>query len=462
MKTSIAVSQSVYVGDRRLDASFHTSYGIQAKNHLKEWSRKYNGKIDRLSDVANLFNGPRFPRFYVKDFERGIPFLSSSDMLQADLTDIKRLSLQRTPKALLQSIEIKQGWTLISCSGTIGNCVYVRQDMDGMTGSQHIMRVAPTSNIPPGYLFTFLSGDTGYNLLTQGTYGAVIQHIEPHHIKNLPIPRLNATTEERIHQLIERSANLWVQASEYLKQAQKPFGFIDNKEVLFFSPHDFDLSIIKASDLNDRLGGYYHSKIYRNIEQKIRSGRHKELRELSTRIFAPPLFKHIYLNNPNQYPFLTGGELANRQFTDIKYLSTKGVKNINDYVVKDGWVAVYRHGQYESMLGTSFLIDKRLDNFCLSDLVIRVVLDKSIISPEYVFAFLSTKAGKLLIKRLATGRSIPFVTEKSLATLPIPILDNMTIESISNLVRSAYDLRMQSLQLEDEAKRILNDELSIK
>src|SRR5690606_20606729 len=84
---------------------------------------------------------------------------------------------------------------------------YVRPDMVGMACSEHVLRVVPnSSHIPPGYLYAFLSSRYGVPLVVSGTYGAIIQHIEPEHVADLPVPRFESHIELRIHELIEASA----------------------------------------------------------------------------------------------------------------------------------------------------------------------------------------------------------------------------------------------------------------
>ncbi len=75
---------------------------------------------------------------------------------------------------------------MITCSGTIGRMTYVRPDMDGIWSSQDVLKVVPNPEcIPPGYLYAFLSSRYGVPLVVSGTYGAIIQHIEPEHIADL-------------------------------------------------------------------------------------------------------------------------------------------------------------------------------------------------------------------------------------------------------------------------------------
>ncbi|WP_419650104.1 hypothetical protein, partial [Thiolapillus sp.] len=64
---------------------------------------------------------------------------------------------------------------------------YARPDMDGVACSEHVMRVVPNESlIKPGYLYAYLSSRFGVPIVVSGTYGAIIQHIEPHHIAELP------------------------------------------------------------------------------------------------------------------------------------------------------------------------------------------------------------------------------------------------------------------------------------
>jgi len=244
--------EHLYGSGLRLDASYHASEGVKALRFVQRWARRLPSlprqhaglirdasgtyearRVDRLADLAEIFNGPRFSRVYVTTSAHGIPFLSSSDMLKADLSDVKLLSRSRTRKDLLEAIRLERGWTLVSCSGTLGNSVYVRADMEGMAASQHIMRVAPkTHTVPSGYLYAFLSSELGYALFTKGAYGAVVQHIEPRHIADVPVPRLEPAAEQRIHELIERAAALRGEASTELRDAQQAI----NLEVGFASP----------------------------------------------------------------------------------------------------------------------------------------------------------------------------------------------------------------------------------
>lgn len=138
---------------RRLDSSPYLSGAFEAKVILEKLSAKKQALHEvTKGGLKGIFNGPRFSRNYVEDPEYGLPFLGSTDILAADLSNLPLLSKKQV--ASHPELLIYEGWTLITCSGTIGRMVYSRSDMTGMAGSQHFMRVVPDPDkILPGYLY---------------------------------------------------------------------------------------------------------------------------------------------------------------------------------------------------------------------------------------------------------------------------------------------------------------------
>ena len=187
---------------RRLDCNPYLSGGFEAKVLLN----KLDAKKQRLNEVTErIIHAGRESRKYVTDPEQGVPFLGSTDILAADLSWLPLLSKKQVDKNPLFTIQ--EGWTLITRSGTIGRMAYARPDMAGMACSEHVLRVVPDrTKILPGYLYAYLSSRFGVALIVSGTYGSIIQHLEPNHIADLPVPRLGDALEEKIHNLIAEAA----------------------------------------------------------------------------------------------------------------------------------------------------------------------------------------------------------------------------------------------------------------
>jgi hypothetical protein len=205
---------------RRLDSRPYMSGAVEARVLLEKLpAQKIPLKTLTAGYSGGIYNGPQFVRRYVDDPAYGVPFLTSSTMLLSDFSKVGLLSKNDAFSPKLDYLRLEEGMTLISCSGTIGRMVYARPDMAGMWSSQDILKVVPDpAKILPGYLYAYLSSRFGVPLVVEGTYGAVIQHIEPHHIADLPVPRLGEEIEQAAHEGIDRAAQL---RSAYQRQVRE-------------------------------------------------------------------------------------------------------------------------------------------------------------------------------------------------------------------------------------------------
>ena len=203
---------------RRLDCGPYMSGAIEARELLSKLKTMPMHKLTARHD-GGIYNGPQFVRNYVTDPEFGVPFLTTSSMLHSDLSTLPLLRKADALSSKLRYLEIKEGMTLITCSGSIGRMAYSRKSMEGAWSNQDIMKVVANPDaILPGYLHAYLASRFGVPLIVSGTYGAVIQHIEPHHIADLPVPRLKKI-EEQVHDLIQQAADELSESSSLMVSA---------------------------------------------------------------------------------------------------------------------------------------------------------------------------------------------------------------------------------------------------
>ena len=211
MKTGYIHRKSMNPCGLRFDSSYHLSDGVAVKRVIA--SSPYPlMPIEKAAD--RIFIGGRARRVYVKDREHGIPFLSSSDILQADLEAVKLASKKYTPN--VEDMKLQKGWTLITRSGTIGNCAFANAKHAQKLASEHVIRLVPNNILREGYIYAYLASKQGYSLLTQGTFGAVIQHIEPAYVASLPIPVAPESFQQEVDDLIQESARLREEAADML------------------------------------------------------------------------------------------------------------------------------------------------------------------------------------------------------------------------------------------------------
>ena len=75
-----------------------------------------------------IFHAGRVKRNWVIEPEYDVPFLSSTDILQADLSRLFLISKQAIAEN--SQLTIRKDWILITRSGSIGRMAYARPDMD--------------------------------------------------------------------------------------------------------------------------------------------------------------------------------------------------------------------------------------------------------------------------------------------------------------------------------------------
>ncbi|MFR3277099.1 MAG: methylation-associated defense system restriction endonuclease subunit S MAD5 [Phocaeicola coprophilus] len=420
MKTGYIHRKSMNPCGLRFDSSYHLSDGVAVKRVIA--SSPYPlMPIEKAAD--RIFIGGRARRVYVKDREHGIPFLSSSDILQADLEAVKLASKKYTPN--VEDMKLQKGWTLITRSGTIGNCAFANAKHAQKLASEHVIRLVPNNILREGYIYAYLASKQGYSLLTQGTFGAVIQHIEPAYVASLPIPVAPESFQQEVDDLIQESARLREEAADALTEAHR----ILKSELHSSHTHNKIVSIKNIyKSHNQRFEANYYAsenrELYDLMTQQFKCTR---LKDLCERIFRPGIFKRQYVNTDG-ITFLGGADILNATPSSYKQLSKLQVKKMPELMPKQGTILVTCGGT----IGNTVYVDTQLASCAVSQHVMRLIPNGTVPN-GYLYAFLSSDMGKKIINLFAFGSVIPQVEAHHLELLPVPILENNKMEHIDAL-----------------------------
>ncbi|MDY7071133.1 hypothetical protein PshuTeo2_11780 [Pseudomonas hunanensis] len=438
-------------GGRRLDCNPYMSGALEARDKLKRLP-----VTEKLSAVtARIFHAGREARLWVDDAAHGVPFMGSSDVRVADFSAlplIAKRQVERNPLFTLGS-----GWTLITRSGTIGRMAYARPDMEGMACSEHVLRVVPNAErIPPGFLYAFLSSRYGVPLVVSGTYGAIIQHIEPEHIADLPVPRFDPSTEVAIAAKVDAAARARAQAVELLREAtsrlQEKFELKPPTPIPALPKPDF--AAVSSEAFRDRGDAYYYSA--RNAESRKAFdsvGANRALGDVAE-VFIPGIFKRLYASDPQfGSPYITGGDVFELAPTSDKYLM-KRVAAEYRLLLRKGMIVVQEAGQLGGLIGRSVMVGSYLDGFSCSNNMIRIVPEDDI-DGGYLFTLLSSEHGVRLLSREAAGSSIPHTDEQRVKRIQVPWPSREDREDIGAPAIRARELRDQACVWEGEARDML-------
>lgn len=186
----------------RLDASFYNPRVA----HAIETLRRSGVPLKTLGEVTKAISiPPRFGRVYVQK-EHGIPFLQGSHIVQFQSADLKYIS--RSVHKDMEKWLIREGWILVTRSGTVGRVTITPKEWDGWAASEHILRIVPddAGSCPGGYVYAFLSSPIGQAQLTAQIYGAVVDELTEEQAKSILIPVAETLEQTAIVTEINRLA----------------------------------------------------------------------------------------------------------------------------------------------------------------------------------------------------------------------------------------------------------------
>lgn len=430
----------------RFDAPVHLSEGVSAKRLMQ--SCPY--KLLTIGDVSErVWHAGRWRRVYVNNPNTGIVLLGSSAILKSDLSKEKMISVKYTEDK--EDKALKKGWTLISCSGTIGNCAFANAQHAEKLASQHVIRVSPNNILREGVIYAFLASKYGYSMLTQGTFGSVIQHIEPENVKEIPIPQFPDSFQKEVDDLMQESARLREEAMDALEEAQE---LIDDKFSRCSVNKENSVSIKSIiNSHNTRFEGQYYTSKNRSIYDYIVSHcEYKPLKELTDKIFRPGIFKREYVQNG--VTFLGGADIMMAIPDSDKKLSFKQVERIPELLVKRGWILVTCGGT----IGNTVCIDSQLAQCAISQHVMRVVPKEDTLK-GYLYAFLSSNTGHMLINLYTAGSVIPQIEAHHLERVPVPMMEKELMVYINSLVETYISNLENSKDKEKQAISMVEQEI---
>lgn len=440
---------------RRFDCGPYMSGALEAKIRLEELPCHKDPLVDLCNGgIRGLVNAGRITRQWATDSEHGVPFLTSTSILQADLSDLRFIShrsVRENPKLI-----IRAGSTLITRAGTIGRMSYTRPDMDGLACSEDVLRVIPDSQrIRSGYLYAFLSSKFGVPLVTSGTYGAIIQHIEPQHIADLPVPRFGDEVELEAHRLVELAATSRTKAAELLGQGLSSAKAILGSEPKFLQS-DSVWSAVDSSRLQSRCDAYYHSPrcvAARRAFDTAAVPEHRALGDVAD-VFIPGIFKRRYADDSSfGVPYITGGDVFQLAPTSERFLISR-VATENRLVVTKGTILIQEAGQLGGLIGKSTFVGTHLDGFAVSNNMVRVTACDAR-DAGFIFALLSTPEGVTLVSREAAGSSIPHMDAARLRALSLPWPDDERRHEAGRVVLKAIELRDAAAEAENKARALV-------
>lgn len=450
---------------KRLEASV---FDVEAKQAWKRLSKSKYNCVPLMGDnglVCGAYYPGRFKRIF-SDSLNGEAFYLPSQM--TDIYPKPEKWIAKLTKCNLDELRLQKNTLLLTRSGTIGTISLVSKTTQGKIFSDDVIRINFNGTYDLGYVYAFLKSKTGNKVLTTNGYGSVITHLEPEHLKEIPIPNAPDDIKEKIHDLIVHSYELRDESNELIDKATK----LLIEELHLPNLHEFEVEDykknapvetfnVKLSEMSGRADASYHVPIVDAIVKHLRKYADEVTTigdsRISKYVVLPGRFKRVYVDEGYGKVLLGGKQITELDPSVKKYLSiTKHNKRIEEQLeIKENTTLITRSGT----IGKITLVPKHWEHWVASEHIIRVVPANENIA-GYLNIFLSSDYGHQLISRFTYGSVVDEIDDNHVRQIAIPLLKNKEIQSkINSLALEANEKRYEAYLAEQKALKIMDEEV---
>lgn len=444
MKTGIVNTKCLNNFGFRIDPDIHLSDGVKTRRIIS----KIPYEISSVGENSEkVFLGNIFSRNFVSKPDHGVEYLAASDTVLADLHTGRYLS--NTQAKELNYLMLKEGWILVTCSGTLGNVTYTNKNYCSKIATHDLIRIIPNDNkVKGGVLYAFLASKYGYNQITQSQFGGVVKHINEEQTKGIKVPVFPIDLQIEVDSLIKESALLREEAKQNKDKAYKILFEKANLQEL--NPENFDFyggcikdrqpsifTISKKEITTRTINAFNHSARIANLKKKITCPTIPLSKALKDGIFfSTGSFPRVEVNKENGIMLINQSDIFDTIIKG-KYISKRGVRT--DNLVKYGEViiaGVGTLGESESFCRTIFA-NEELEGQLVSGEFLRMETVEEIPS-GYLFSWLSSEYGFRLIRSTQTGTKLCRPIQSLLLEQPVPIIDKESMNNIDSLIKESF------------------------
>ncbi len=454
MRAGGVSANSIRAEGYRLTAEYHLSEDQVAVAQLARFSACE--PLWELCNGRHIFRGPIFTRRYTEDPRLGEPYVSGSDLLQADVRPVSFLS--RTHGALLDDLRLQSGMILITCSGmNLGDVIWTRDDLAGLVATHDLIRVvADSSKVPPGYLYIFLLSRYGHAFIRKQIYGGNIKHIEPDHLKQMPVPRLQKHLEDEIHELAMESAR---QRSEFVAGIREAtdhlFAALGLADLPVGAPAEGRSFAVASSELRT-LRALNHDPVVAASLDAIRATGSVRLGDICSdgKLSTGARFKRVdtdpgvgvrLIGQKHGFWMRPHGRWINAAMAPRSVFATD-----ETVLVASSGTLGKRELYCRPILATGRWLD-----FVYTQHFLRVVTGDAEFPGAFLFAFLRSEVAFRALRSMSTGTKQQEIHRELVADLPIPAPPADVRAAVAARVRDAHRVRDEADVLEERALTML-------
>ena len=422
--------------EKRIDSQFFK------KRYLAEDAYRRHFKVITLGAQAFITDGPH--GYHVVDENSDIAMLTAKCAKDwfADRSKADTINMATHESSLRSSLEKND--LILSTRGTVGVCALVEPEVLPANIDQDVARIVikEDAEFSPQFVLAYLNSIFGQDWIERNSTGMVQQGLSLAKVRELPIPLLSTLLQKNIENIIQAASIARCQGKSFLL-------YVENRLCQALGLSDWKppepLSYISPSSKAFAAG---------RLDAQFFAPRVTQLRE---RLGRDGL--RIGDVAPARHERFKPAEAGTFNYIEIGSLDTDGSAACEAVAMAEAPSRATQHVRGGDVVTSTVRPIRRLSALiapeqdgavCSSGFV---VLQPKQISGEVLLTYLRLPLVCELMDLHTSATMYPAISEADLLALPIPAIDPVAQQQVTQAVRQSIDARRRAACLLDAARR---------
>ena len=437
----------------RIDSTFFIKETVLLDSKIKALPHFF---LKKKSVVSGPFGSTLKSHSYLSE---GVPFVRIENIkggfqiLKNDIVYISEIDNNRLKNSQLFLDDL----VLSKVGNSIGYYARVDESINYCNISENNLGIKLSSypRETRHFILTYLNSGVGKKLTLRRVSGNAQPKLNVFDIAEIPIPITSGKFEQIVSQSICRSLELSKKSNDIYHQTNtlllKTLGLAN------FKPEEEATNIKSFSDSfkkSGRLDAEYYQLKYERVVFEIKKHKHYSLNTLVDMSKSIEPGSNVY--SEEGLPFVRVADYSKQGITKPQKCLNKSYVNENkskldELKPKKGTILFSKDGS----VGTAYHLTEDFNGITSSAILHLKVKDSKAteVIPEYLALVLNSDLVKMQAERDAGGSIILHWRVSEIKDVIVPIIDFDIQEQIADLINQSFDLKKQSEQLLEAAKR---------
>jgi len=433
----------------RIDSEYFNIKAIEIEDIIK------NKSFSLVEEISDLFAGPFGSTVTVDCYvpSKEYRYIRGKDIQNFFLEKLDSVYINKDLYNSLDQFHLRPRDILVTVVGAKFGQAAILYDEDCPAIFSCKSTLLRTKGISPFYLVAFLLSKHGHLLVRRSMRGMAQPGINLLDLATIPILRISSKLEKAIEECIIESKQIVKQSEFEYKKAEtlllETFGLKD------FQPSREAVNVKSFKDsflTSGRLDAEYYQVKYEEVINRINAQNHDLLKNLvkikksiepGSAYYSEEGLPFLRVSDYNKFGLSEPDKKLSPEFCKENAELIKRLKPKKETILfsKDGSV------------GTAYMLRKDGDFITSGAILHLTVKDKSRIIPEYLTLALNSQLVQMQAERDAGGSIILHWRVNEIENVVVPVIDYTKQQTIAILVEKSFQLKKQSEQLLEVAKR---------